>query len=402
MNTLGQDIDFGFKFEVSKNIKAGSGLGSSASSSSAAVFGVNQLLGAPFTKKELIPFAMEGERAASGSAHADNVAPCLLGGFTLVRSYNPLDIISLDYPDSLYVSVVHPQIEIKTSDSKKIIKQEIPLSDAIIQLGNLGGLVAGLAQSDYDLISRSLKDVIAEPARSMLIPLFKEAKKIAINEGALGGSISGSGPFIFALSTSKNVAQKIATSLDKLHNEWYACTCIFFKYKYQRYRSNFMNYYSTNHQVNPVNFEEAIFRGLPADHGLYMPERIPSLSSSFISSLPTMSLPEMGYEILKHFVDGEIPNDALKLIIEDTLSFDIPLSEIKGGVYALELFHGPTLAFKDVSARFLARCLSYFTRKNEKQLTVLVATSGDTGSAVANGFYNIPGVIVIILYPKEK
>ena len=160
---------------------------------------------------------MEGERAASGSAHADNVAPCLLGGFTLVRSYNPLDIISLDYPDSLYVSVVHPQIEIKTSDSKKIIKQEIPLSDAIIQLGNLGGLVAGLAQSDYDLISRSLKDVIAEPARSMLIPLFKEAKKIAINEGALGGSISGSGPSIFALSTSKNVAQKIATSLDELY-----------------------------------------------------------------------------------------------------------------------------------------------------------------------------------------
>lgn len=217
LNTLGRDIDFGFKFEVSKNIKPGSGLGSSASSSSAAVFGVNQLLGAPFTKKELIPFAMEGERAASGSAHADNVAPCLLGGFTLVRSYNPLDIISLDYPDSLYVSVVHPQIEIKTSDSKKIIKQEIPLSDAIIQLGNLGGLVAGLAQSDYDLISRSLKDVIAEPARSMLIPLFKEAKKIAINEGALGGSISGSGPSIFALSTSKNVAQKIATSLDKLY-----------------------------------------------------------------------------------------------------------------------------------------------------------------------------------------
>ncbi len=163
-----------------------------------------------------------------------------------------------------------------------------------------------------------------------------------------------------------------------------------------------MNYYSTNHQVNPANFEEAIFRGLPADNGLYMPERIPSLSSSFISSLPTMSLPEMGYEILKHFVDGEIPNDALKLIIEDTLSFDIPLSEIKGGVYALELFHGPTLAFKDVGARFLARCLSYFTRKDEKQLTVLVATSGDTGSAVANGFYNIPGVNVIILYPKGK
>ena len=133
-----------------------------------------------------------------------------------------------------------------------------------------------------------------------------------------------------------------------------------------------------------------------------MPERIPSLFSSFIKSLPTMSLPEMGYEILKHFVDGEIPNDTLKLIIEDTLSFDIPLSEIKEGVYALELFHGPTLAFKDVGARFLARCLSYFTRKNEKQLTVLVATSGDTGSAVANGFLIFQELMLLSFIPKEK
>lgn len=217
LNALDRDIDFGFKFEVSKNIKPGSGLGSSASSSSAAVFGVNQLLGSPFAKEELIPFAMEGERAASGSAHADNVAPCLLGGFTLVRSYDPLDIISLDYPETLYVSVVHPQIEIKTSDSKKIIKKEISLADAITQLGNLGGLIAGLAKSDYNLISRSLKDVIAEPARSMLIPLFGEAKILAKKHGALGGSISGSGPSIFALSTSKNVAQTIASSLDNLY-----------------------------------------------------------------------------------------------------------------------------------------------------------------------------------------
>jgi len=217
MKTYGKEIDFGFKFHVSKNIMPGSGLGSSASSSAAAVFGVNELLGSPFTKKELVAFAMEGERAASGIAHADNVAPCLLGGFTLVRSYAPLDIIELDYPDMLYVSVVHPQIEIKTSDSKKILKKDVLLRDAITQWGNVGGLVAGLAKSDYDLIGRSLQDVIAEPARSLLIPLFKEAKQAAMHEGALGGSISGSGPSIFALSFSRKIAESIAISLNNVY-----------------------------------------------------------------------------------------------------------------------------------------------------------------------------------------
>ncbi len=163
-----------------------------------------------------------------------------------------------------------------------------------------------------------------------------------------------------------------------------------------------MKYYSTNHQVEPVSFEEAIFRGLPADNGLFMPEEIPILPPSFFDSLHAMRLPEIAYEVLKLYVDGEIPDIDLKALVEDTFSFDIPLAKIKNGVYALELFHGPTLAFKDVGARFLARCLGYFTNKNHKELTVLVATSGDTGSAVANGFYNVPGVEVVILYPTGK
>jgi threonine synthase len=163
-----------------------------------------------------------------------------------------------------------------------------------------------------------------------------------------------------------------------------------------------MKYYSTNRQISPVNFEEAIFRGLPADNGLFMPTTISVLPSSFFDALPSMSLPEIGFEVLSHFVDGEIPNSHLQTIIEQTLSFEIPLSKIKEGIYSLELFHGPTLAFKDVGARFLARCLSYFTQQSNKELTVLVATSGDTGSAVANGFFNVPGVEVVILYPKGK
>ena len=163
-----------------------------------------------------------------------------------------------------------------------------------------------------------------------------------------------------------------------------------------------MKYYSTNGKVEQVSFQEAIFKGLPDDNGLFMPEEIPTLPSSFFEKISDLTLPEIGFEVIKPFVDGEIPDDELKSLIEEVLSFDIPLKKIKDGVYSLELFHGPTLAFKDVGARFLARSLSYFTKQEEKKLTVLVATSGDTGSAVANGFYNVPNIDVIILYPSGK
>lgn len=222
-----RSIDFtekhGFNFHVSKNVKAGSGLGSSASSAAAAVFALNELLGKPFNKMELVTYAMEGERASSGLAHADNVAPSLLGGFTLVRSYHPLDIIQLDYPEDLFISIVHPQIEIKTADSKKILKRQIEMKDAITQWGNVGGLVAGLARKDFALIGRCLQDVIAEPIRSVLIPFFDEAKQAALIEGALGASISGSGPSIFALSDNKRTAERIAISF----NNVYACNDIY-------------------------------------------------------------------------------------------------------------------------------------------------------------------------------
>jgi homoserine kinase len=216
LDALEEKPDFGFEFELTKNIAAGSGLGSSASSSAAGVFAVNELLGRPFTKNELVAFAMEGERAASGLPHADNVAPSLLGGFTLVRSYEPLDVISLDYPE-LYATVIHPQIEVKTSDSKKILRRHITLQDAITQWGNVGGLVSGLAKGDYDLISRSLRDVVAEPIRSMLIPLFREAKSSAKELGALGCSISGSGPSIFTLSSTLDIAEKVADEFKNLY-----------------------------------------------------------------------------------------------------------------------------------------------------------------------------------------
>ncbi len=163
-----------------------------------------------------------------------------------------------------------------------------------------------------------------------------------------------------------------------------------------------MNYYSTNGKVELVSFKEAIFKGLPEDNGLYMPEEIPALPASFFEDIQSLSLQEIGYEVLSPFVGNEIPKEELKAIVNDTLSFDIPLVRIKENTYSLELFHGPTLAFKDVGARFLARCLSYFTKQEDEELTVLVATSGDTGSAVANGFFGVPNIKVIILYPSGK
>ncbi|MCK8140980.1 homoserine kinase [Flavobacterium sp. I-SCBP12n] len=210
--------EFGFEIEIYKNIKAGSGIGSSAASSAGAVFGINELLGRPFTRKELVLFAMQGEKLASGNAHADNVAPALLGGFTLVRSYDPLDIIKIKSPSELYATIIHPQIELKTSDARSVLKQNVSLKSAIVQWGNLGGFIAGLYTQDYDLIGRSLHDEIVEPLRSVLIPGFDLIKQTALENGALGSGISGSGPSIFALSKGVATAEIIAKAMSEVYN----------------------------------------------------------------------------------------------------------------------------------------------------------------------------------------
>lgn len=205
--------DFGFSISITKNIKAGSGIGSSAASASGAVFGINHLLGFPLSNKELVYYAMQGEKLASGTAHADNVAPALLGGFTLVRSYDPLDIIAIKSPSELYATVIHPQIELKTKDARSVLKENISLKKATIQCGNLAGLISGLYTNDYDLIGRSLHDELVEPVRSILIPKFAEVKAAAIAAGALGGGISGSGPSVFALSKGEAIAKKAAEAM---------------------------------------------------------------------------------------------------------------------------------------------------------------------------------------------
>ena len=213
------ETDFGFEIEIYKNIKAGSGIGSSSASAAGAVFGINELLGKPFTRKELVFFAMQGEVLASGSAHADNVAPALCGGFTLVRGYNPLDVIRINSPSELYATVIHPQIELKTLEMRAVLQPMISLKSAINQWGNVGGLVAGLYTSDYDLIGRSLHDGIVEPLRGPFIPQFDSVKNAAIENGALGAGISGSGPSIFALSRGIEIAQKVGDSMCEIYNK---------------------------------------------------------------------------------------------------------------------------------------------------------------------------------------
>lgn len=206
----------GFTIESTKIIKPGSGIGSSAASAAGAVVGANYLLDNRFTNAELIDFALCGEVIASGSKHADNIAPCIYGGITLIRSTSPLDIISIPSP-LLYVTILHPQIEVKTSDSREILKKNVTLKDAVTQWGNVGGLVAGLFKSDYELIGRSLTDVIVEPVRSMLIPYFDEVKQKSIEAGALGGGISGSGPSIFMLSKDEATAKKVEKAITGIY-----------------------------------------------------------------------------------------------------------------------------------------------------------------------------------------
>ncbi len=211
------DKNIGFEVVIEKHIKPGSGLGSSAASAAGIVVAVNHLLGNIFSNEDLVHFAMAGEKLASGVKHADNISPCIYGGVTLIRSIFPLDIISLLAPP-MFVTVVHPQIEVKTSDAREILRKEILLKDAIKQWGNIAGLVAGFMKSDYGLISRSLEDVIIEPVRSMLIPGFDEVKKKSVDAGALGGGISGSGPSIFMLCEKENTAKKVENIMKDIYN----------------------------------------------------------------------------------------------------------------------------------------------------------------------------------------
>ena len=207
--------DIGVNIRLKKKMPMGSGLGSSAASAVAGLFAINELLDRPLTKEQLLPFAMEGEALACGHGHADNVAPALFGGFTLIKSYEPLEVIALPVPD-LYCALLYPHVDVPTRDARQIIRSKVSLKDAVTQWGNIAGLISSLYTQDYDLLGRCMKDVIVEPVRSMLIPEFDKMKEIAMENGALGFGISGSGPTVFSLYRSADDAQKVLANLKQL------------------------------------------------------------------------------------------------------------------------------------------------------------------------------------------
>ncbi|MDC1261932.1 homoserine kinase [Polaribacter sp.] len=211
--------DFGIALTIHKGFSPGSGLGSSAASAAGAAFGVNQFLTHQYSNLELTKFAMFGEEVACGSAIADNVAAAIYGGFVLVRSYEPLEVIKLPVPEELRVVAIHPQIAIKTKDAREVLPKEIALQDAVTQWANVGGLVSGLFTNNYELISNSLVDVIVEPFRKGLIPFFDEVKTNAIIAGALGAGISGSGPTIFALCKGDKSAKNVYKAIEAAYQE---------------------------------------------------------------------------------------------------------------------------------------------------------------------------------------
>ena len=212
-------VNCGFEIEIHKGIKPGSGIGSSAASSAGSVFAINKLIGEPYTNKELIKFAMCGEMAASGSKHADNVAAVLLGGFTFVKNITENDYFKLNTPIEIAFTVIHPKIELKTKDSRAVVKDKVSIKNLIEQSANLGAFISGLYTEDYDLIGRSIKDVIIEPLRSVLIPKFEEIKLASINSGALGCGISGSGPSVFAMSKGVTTAKNVGNAMKKIYDK---------------------------------------------------------------------------------------------------------------------------------------------------------------------------------------
>jgi homoserine kinase len=211
--------DCGFEIEIYKKIKPGSGIGSSSASAAGSVFGMNELLGRPLDKTKLTFYAMKGEALASQCEHADNLAPAIFGGFTLVKSACPLQILELPTPADLFATLIHPQIEIKTSESRALLPKDIPLQNAITQWANVGSFVHGLHTSDYTLIKAALNDVVIEPYRKQLIPHFDEVKSAVLEAGALGCSISGSGPSIFTLSKGEATAKAVQLAMQNVYSK---------------------------------------------------------------------------------------------------------------------------------------------------------------------------------------
>ena len=385
-----------------------SGLGSSAASSVAGAMAVNELFDRPLSKRDLLPHALAGERAASGSAHADNAAPSLLGGFVLIRGYDPLDVIDLPVPAALRVAVVHPQCRVETAAARALLRGHLfSIEQAVSNLGNLGALVTGLFRNDLELVGRSIEDELAEPLRARahsrirgragrgtpggragMLDLRIGAVAVRVRRQRRGGRphrrrdagrVPGRGrPRERELRRTREHGWRLPGG------------------------SAVMILVSTTRIAPPVTFEEALLRGLAPDGGLYLPTVIPGVEPKALASWRGLPIGEVAVRVLSHLVGDEFDRDTLERLTREAFDFPAPTVPIADGLSVLELFHGPTLAFKDFGARFLARVFGSLLGERGGHATILVATSGDTGSAVAQGFHGVPRVRVVVLYPAGK
>ena len=404
LQRIGQKAQIEVK--VCQKIYPGSGIGSSAASSAAAAYGMNELFGCPLSEEEVVECAMEGENLASGGYHADNAAPAVMGGITLIRGYDPLDIIQLPVPGNFYVAVVHPRITVETKVAREILPKAVPMHDAVHQWGNVGGLVAGLYSGNIGLVGRSMQDFVAEPYRKGFIPGFDELRSAILGTGALAMNISGSGPSVFALCDHRSVADKSGKIMQE-HFDTQGIQCeVYVRESLQQgsqtYRNNAMMYYSTrDREGKRFSLKDAALMGLAPDGGLFMPETIPVADLAEVERLARISYADMACYLAGLFFGEDIPKASLEEMVRRVYDFPCVLAPLGEGspLQVLELFHGPTFAFKDFGARFMGGMLGLL---NSEGITVLTATSGDTGSAVAAGFHNVPGVDVVVLYPEGK
>ena len=354
---------------------------------------------------------MAGEQAGCGAVHPDNVAPALYGGFVLARSAEPPDIVRLPVPAGLACAVLHPALEVHTGTARALLGDTVALAAAVRQWANVGALVSALHSGDLALLSRALEDHVAEPKRAGLVPGFYAIKHAAVAAGALGCSLSGSGPSMFALARTLDEADGGGTGHGRGLGHGVAGGAgrpLGIAGGHARRPGHHdgrgaLMFVSTRGQAPPVRLAEALRLGLAPDGGLYVPETISALTPGEWSDLRGRTLPEVATALIAPLVADTFNRDRLGRLMASALSFPIPLVPMAAGVWALELFHGPTLAFKDVGARSMARWLAATADGGEGgALTVLVATSGDTGGAVAHAFHRVAGTRVVVLYPRGR
>ena len=347
---------------IRKGLPLSSGLGGSAASAAAAVVAVDALFEAHTPIETLIACALEGERLGAGSAHADNIAPAICGGFVLVRRPSPPDVIRLPVPAGLTAVVVHPDLEIETAQARALLGDTVPLADAVRQWANLGAFVDGLHRGDFALIGRARRhDRRAAPGAARARAGRDQAG--GRRAGALGCSLSGSGPSVFALCVGRTwpsrVGRRHGGGRPRPHRRRAADLC-FCRRAAGRARPVVMRFVTTRSSRADdhlrVSLRHArLLEGLAPDGGLYVPEAIEPQSPDEIARLRNRTLTEVAYRALRPYTRGELDATTFEAVVVDALNFPIPLVEVEPDIYALELFHGPTLAFKDVGARTMAR-----------------------------------------------